>query len=52
MIGETIHVVPVDDLVEHECGEECVCGPQTEPVEHEDGSFGWVLVHHALDGRE
>jgi hypothetical protein len=46
------HVVPVDDLVEHDDSEDCVCGPTTEPVKREDGSMGWLVVHHALDGRE
>jgi hypothetical protein len=49
----TWHVVPVDDLVEHDTdGDGCLCGPRTEPVERDDGSYGWVLVHHSLDGRE
>ena len=49
-----IHVVPVDDLIEHLTGEgdECPCGPDTEPVERDDGSMGWIVVHHSLDGRE
>ena len=50
---EPIHVVPVDDLIEHITdGEDCPCGPVTEPVEREDGSMGWLVVHNALDGRE
>ena len=48
----TVHVVPVNDLVDHAVDEDCVCGPTLEPVEREDGSFGWVAVHHSLDGRE
>lgn len=50
----TVHVVPVSDLIDHDdTGDhECVCGPTTEPVERDDGSFGWVVVHHSLDGRE
>lgn len=51
--GSTIHVYPLGDLVEHDTGGgDCVCGPTTEPVEREDGSFGWVVSHHSLDGRE
>ncbi len=50
-----LHVRPVNDLIEHdtstEC-EDCVCGPTPERVERADGSDGWILVHHALDGRE
>ena len=50
----TIHVYPVDDLVEHNTSgeEDCICGPETEPVEAEDGSIGWLVTHHSLDGRE
>jgi hypothetical protein len=43
----TYHVVPVDDLLEHEeIGDFCVCGPH---VEYFSGAR--VIVHHALDGR-
>lgn len=46
------HVVPVNDLIEHETTDRCLCGPATEPVKREDGSIGWLHVHHSLDGRE
>lgn len=48
-----MHVYPVDDLIEHELdGDDCPCGPRTDPVKRDDGSVGWVIVHHSLDGRE
>lgn len=48
-----VHVSPVDDLIDHETeGDDCPCGPETVPVPREDGSMGWTLVHHSLDGRE
>lgn len=48
-----VHVVPIDDLIAHDrTSEECPCGPTSEPVKREDGSVGWVVVHHSLDGRE
>lgn len=48
-----VHTYPVNDLVEHETeGDDCVCGVTIEPVEREDGSFGWHILHHSLDGRE
>ena len=48
-----VHVLPVNDLIVHDQeGDNCPCGPNVEPVEREDGSFGWLYVHHALDGRE
>jgi len=46
------HVRPDDDYVEHTESEDCVCGPEVIPVQREDGSYGWVYSHHALDGRE
>lgn len=44
-------VMPVGDLVGHEEGEDCVCGPRLEPVVRDDGSVGWLVSHEALDGR-
>lgn len=46
------HVLPIDDLVSHETDESCVCRPDVEAVVREDGSTGWLIVHHSLDGRE
>lgn len=42
---------PSGDLIEHDLDEDCVCGPRIEPVKRDDGSIGWVYIHHALDGR-
>lgn len=47
-----LHVIPVDDVIEHERHHDCPCAPTAEPVEREDGSTGWQLVHRALDGRD
>jgi hypothetical protein len=48
-----VHVLPVHDLIEHDSsGDECPCGPTTEPVMRNDGSNGWLVTHHSLDGRE
>ncbi len=48
-----VHVYPCGDLIEHETeGDDCPCGPATEPVQRDDGSYGWLVVHHSLDGRE
>ena len=46
----TFHVVPQVDAIEHDTssGSECPCGPTTEAMFREDGSNGWVIVHHAL----
>lgn len=53
-MGQCRHVLPVNDLIEHEdVGEDCVCGPDVELVVSDvDGSDGWVVKHHSLDGRE
>ena len=48
-----VHVLPTNDLMAHEnVGDQCACGPTAEPVKRDDGSMGWVMVHHSLDGRE
>ena len=48
-----IHVYPTKDLIEHETtGDGCPCGVTVEPVPRDDGSMGWLLTHHSLDGRE
>lgn len=48
-----IHVLPINDLIQHEDeGDGCACGPTTEPVPRDDGSMGWLITHHSLDGRE
>ena len=49
----TVHTYPVGDLIEHDVdGSDCICGPTIEPVFREDGSNGWLVIHHSLDGRE
>jgi hypothetical protein len=51
----TLHVTPQHDLVDHDTSTtepDCVCGPEVRPATQEDGSVGWLLVHHSLDGRE
>ena len=50
---DTVHVSPIGDLIEHDTeGDGCLCGPSLEAVPREDGTYGWVMTHHALDGRE
>jgi hypothetical protein len=52
-MSDTVHTFPVGDLIEHITdGTDCPCGPTTEAVMREDGSNGWVVLHHSLDGRE
>lgn len=48
-----VHVLPVDDLIVHdEDGVECVCGVDVEYLIGCCGSWGKVITHHSLDGRE
>lgn len=49
---DTIHVIPVQDTVEHEPADDCICGPATQLVECDDGAIGWMMLHHPLGGRE
>lgn len=49
-----IHVVPVDDICDHEMDDRCVCGPSQEMVwDFDKGQYdGSIIVHPSLDGRE
>lgn len=48
----TLHVIPLNDIIEHSDDEDCVCGPTTNFVNLPEGASGWVVVHHSLDHRE
>ncbi len=50
VLDNEVHVLPLDDAVSHGDAD-CICGTTTEPVERLDGSIGWLITHHALDGR-
>jgi hypothetical protein len=54
-VTHLLHVAPISDQVDHDTSTteaDCVCGPEARPIAHHDGSVGWLLVHHSLDGRE
>lgn len=51
-LSDSWHVLPVDDLIDHEEFADCPCIPRVEVVPREDGSMGWVVTHAAWDGRE
>lgn len=52
-MSDTWHVYPVNDLIDHETDNDgCICQPRNEAITREDGSCGWLSVHHSLDGRE
>lgn len=48
----SLHVIPLNDLIEHDTTGTCPCGPADQPVRRDDGSIRWLVVHHSLDGRE
>lgn len=51
--SDTWHVCPVNDLIEHDTDtDDCVCIPDQRAAKRDDGSIGWIAVHHSLDGRE
>ena len=43
------HVMPIDDLREHDETRTCWCGPRLETADDLETT---IVVHHALDGRE
>lgn len=53
MSGSGQHVVPVGDLIVHPLVEGlCVWPARRAGAARDDGSVGWVYIHHSLDGRE
>ncbi len=47
------YTYPLSDLIGHDIsGVDCTCGPDVVPYERDDGSYGWQVVHHSLNGRE
>jgi hypothetical protein len=47
-----LHVVPLNDLIEHDTTGTCTYGPTDQPMKRDDGSVGWLTIHHSIDGRE
>jgi hypothetical protein len=51
----TVHVMPVEDIVDHHESQECLCGPRIEWLDPDTGEpyeDGPVVIHNSLDGRE
>jgi hypothetical protein len=46
--GKGVHLIPVDDWIEHEFSTTCVCRPKLDA--DEDG--GMIVTHSAVDERE
>lgn len=51
-VGAEVHVMPLADIIQHDDSDDCVCGPLAEAAPRGDGSMGWLITHHSLDGRE
>lgn len=51
-VTHCIHIWPLEDLVEHDLGEDCVCAPDEKVEPAPNGSRFWTFTHHSLDGRE
>lgn len=49
---DEVHVVPVDDICDHEIDDRCICGPTEILVWNEGRHEGSVIAHPSLDGRE
>jgi hypothetical protein len=49
MVDKDVHVLPVNDLREHEESRDCWCEPR---VEADSDWTAALIVHHSLDGRE
>lgn len=47
----TVDVIPLEDLTDHQPKDDCICGPTNEFVEGKT-STGFICTHHSLDGRE
>lgn len=47
-MAKNTHQVPLDDWIEHEISEFCVCGPKVV----EQGRRNKLIQHYSLDGRE
>jgi hypothetical protein len=45
-----LHIIPMDDLRDHEPSADCWCRPTLDDDFEDEG--GDVYLHHALDGRE
>lgn len=46
------HIIPVNDLIEHDTDEYCVCQPEVEILTTYGTPDQYIYIHHSLDGRE
>lgn len=51
-MDDVLHIVPINDLIEHQTDGFCICGPRVHPVRGEDGQLAMQIIHESLDGRE
>lgn len=45
---DTLHIRPAPGADDHLANDDCWCGPTCEPVQREDGTIGWLYVHHRV----
>jgi hypothetical protein len=46
-VSDTWHVIPINDLKDHDESEDCWCSPDVQYV-----GVGTIVTHHAMDERE
>jgi hypothetical protein len=51
-IEDVVHVVPEDDLKEHDLSASCECSPKCEEGGTCDDAVHWMVTHHSYDRRE
>ena len=44
---DRIHIIPIDDIIEHETSKDCPCQPS---IDIDD--YDVIFMHHAFDNRE
>lgn len=50
----TVHVLPIEDWIEHTEDTACLCEPEVQFVDPETGEeySEMLVIHNAIDGRE
>lgn len=51
-VVDTVHITPLEDLIEHELSPDCPCQPRETEAERAAGTVFWIFTHSSLDGRE
>ena len=51
-VVDTVHILPIGDLIAHELSPDCPCQPVEQEGERKTGTAFWLFTHSSLDGRE